>query len=112
MQILMVTRALPSGYNRDFQETKRPLMNGFKITIDSLIICNLAIKKTTVNSDRCINSFTSELFATDNVLERVQKGIPFRQAYQDVAHAPETVHHEDPVKNIQAKKHLGAPGNF
>lgn len=112
MQTLVVTRALPSGYNRDFQETKRPLMNGFKTTIDSLIVCNLTIKKMSVNADRCIAACTQELFATDKVLELVQKGVPFRQAYQDVAQTLEAVSHEDPVKNIQAKTHLGAPGNL
>lgn len=35
-QVLEIVRTLPSGYNRDFQETKRPLMQGFETTCLSL----------------------------------------------------------------------------
>ena len=32
-RVLNITRALPSGYNRDFQETKEPLMQGLNVTL-------------------------------------------------------------------------------
>jgi argininosuccinate lyase len=112
MQTLMITRALPSGYHRDFQETKQPLMESFNTTINAVRICNLAVKGLTVHKQQCIASFSPELFATDYALRLVQQGMPFREAYKQVATAPEEVPAEDPITNIQQKTHLGASGNL
>jgi argininosuccinate lyase len=112
MQTLMIIRALPSGYNRDYQETKQPLMESFGITRDSVRIAAHTVAHLTINTQVCIDSFSNELFATDCVMRLVQQGVPFRQAYQQVALAPATVQREDPVKNIAEKKHQGASGNL
>lgn len=112
MQTLMIIRALPSGYNRDFQETKQPLMDSVAITHDAVRICNLTIAQLKINADICIEAFSNELFATDHVLRLVQKGMFFREAYKKVGLAPELVPMEDPVVNIQQKTHQGASGNL
>ncbi len=112
MQTLMIIRALPSGYNRDFQETKQPLMDSVAITHDAVRICNLTIAQLKINADICIEAFSNELFATDHVLRLVQKGMSFREAYKKVGLAPELVPMEDPVVNIQQKTHQGASGNL
>lgn len=112
MQILMITRTLPSGYNRDFQETKQPLMDSFDITLNAVRICALTIDQLKINAAACIKSFSNELFATDHALRLVKKGIPFREAYKQVVLTPESVPSEDPVANIQQKTHQGASGNL
>lgn len=111
-QILTLIRALPSGYNRDFQETKGALMNSFSITHDSVLITTHTIAQLRINKEVCLNAFTPELFATDYALELVQKGIPFRDAYKMVAKNINTIPFQDPLENIQAKVHEGAPGNL
>ena len=40
MQVKSVIRSLPSGYNRDFQETKEPFMRGARLTIQMLQVCS------------------------------------------------------------------------
>lgn len=111
-QTLEIIRGLPSGYNRDFQETKRPLMNGFETTYLSLKVFAQIFSHLKVNQNRCLEAFSSELFATDKVLLLVQQGIPFRDAYREVAMNPSQVTLEDPVANILSKTHLGATGNL
>lgn len=111
-QILEIIRGLPSGYNRDFQETKRPLMQGFETTLSSLKVLFTLFSDLQVNRERCINAFSSELFATDKVLTLVNEGIAFRDAYRMVAMNPESVAWEDPIANILSKTHLGATGNL
>ena len=111
-QTLEIVRALPSGYNRDFQETKRPIMQGFDIASQSLQVFALVFSELDVNEKNCINSFTPELFATDQVLKLAQAGIPFRDAYKQVAKDPNHVTEIDPVENILSKIHLGATGNL
>lgn len=112
MNTIMIIRALPSGYHRDFQETKQALMAGLETTLNSLRICNLSITKIIINEAACIKAFSRELFATDYALSLVQKGQPFREAYKQVALNPDAVPLENPIENINKKQHLGATGNL
>ncbi len=111
-QVLELIRALPSGYNRDFQETKRPLMQGFELTLMSLKVFGIIFSELQVNKDQCIASFSSDIFATDEVLSLVNEGIPFRDAYKQVAHDLDQVALRSPTENILSKTHQGATGNL
>lgn len=111
-QTLEIARALPSGYNRDFQETKRPIMHGFEMTNMSLKVFAQIFSDLQVNQKTCIEAFTPELFATDQVLKLTREGIPFRDAYRTIAKNPMQGSTIDPVANILSKTHQGAPGNL
>jgi len=111
-RILHITRALPSGYNRDFQETKEPLMQGLSITTASLKVARLIFNNLAVNTDTLLKSFTPELFAADEALEMAQRGIPFRDAYRQIGLNLNSLANRDPRENILAKTHQGAPGNL
>jgi argininosuccinate lyase len=112
VQVMEQVRPLISGYHRDFQETKRPLMTGFQITEQALRVCGLGVSRLGVDRERCIAAFTPEVFATDRVLRMVGEGTPFRDAYKQVALSIEKTEMEDPVENIRKKTHLGATGNL
>lgn len=84
-QVSRISSDLISGYNRDIQLTKEPVMNGFSITIDSLTIAILLFQNLSVNELKCKSAMTDELFATEKVYELVKSGIPFRDAYLKVA---------------------------
>ena len=103
---------LQSGYNRDLQLTKEPLMESFEITLASLKIFNLVVKNFQINKEKCISSCTQELFATEHAYELVKKGIPFRDAYAKVANSLGKLEKIDPAKNILSKVHIGATGNL
>lgn len=111
-QTIEVTRALPSGYNRDFQETKRPLFDSFDIVGKSLDVISIIMAKVTANKDKCLAAFSSEVFATDYALQLVEQGVPFRDAYKQVALKLNELNACDPLQNIEAKTHLGATGNL
>jgi len=112
VQVLEITRPLISGYHRDFQETKRPLMTGVETVLGALRVCAPCVAGLQVNPDRSIAAFSNEVFATDRVLELVKRGMPFRDAYREVAGSLESTPMEDPVRNIKKKTHLGATGNL
>ena len=111
-QILSIITALPSGYNRDFQETKRPMMLACDIVHNSLLIAVKLINELKVNREVCLNSITPEIFATDVALRKTEEGTAFRDAYKDVAKNIAMLANEDAVKNLIAKKHIGASGNL
>src|SRR5689334_5510929 len=84
-QILGITTGLPSGYNMDYQETKRPFMEALDLAQESLEICTLVIQNLQVNTERLVAACTFELFATDRAYEMVTRDqIPFRDAYRMV----------------------------
>lgn len=112
IQTLEISRALPSGYNRDFQETKEPLISSFDITKQSLNVVSIIMDKVTVNTEKCLAGFSSEVFATDYALELAIKGIPFREAYRTTAQNLDNLSVGNPYANIQAKQHLGATANL
>ena len=103
---------LQSGYNRDLQLTKEPLMESFDIAFSSLRIFKTVIEKIEVNRENCIKACTPELFAADYAYELVKKGMPFRDAYKEAAKNPGKLEKINPVTNIQQKKHPGATGNL
>lgn len=109
-QTLEIIRSLPSGYNRDFQETKRPLMQGFDITIASLQVFAKVFSDIQVNQENCLEAFTPELFATDEVLQLAKEGVPFRDAYRQIAQKLQSLAQPNPVTNILSKVHQGATG--
>ncbi len=111
-QINNIITNLISGYHRDLQLTKGPLINSFEITSASINIMNVALKGLKINKDNCIKAFDKDIFATDQVIDLAKKGIPFREAYAKVAENLMEVQKIDPVKNILSKKHLGATGNL
>lgn len=110
--VLNVIKDLPSGYNRDLQETKGPLMEGLAITKASLNICTMVVAGLKVNKGKCIKACVPEIFAADKAIELAVKGVPWRDAYLKVAQELDTLKAEDPVENIKKKKHLGATGNL
>ena len=75
---------LGTGFHRDFQLTKEPAMKGIKTTLDSLEIASLVIENITVNTDRCKEAMTDEIYATERAYALVKKGIPFREAYRQI----------------------------
>jgi len=75
---------LISGYHRDFQLTKEPLMKGSKITEDSLKVMALVISGLNINKENCKKAMTKDLYATEEAYKLVKKGMSFRDAYMKV----------------------------
>jgi len=111
-RVLHITRALPSGYNRDFQETKEPLMQGLQVTQATLKVMRLIFENLTVNEETLVKSFTAELYAADEALDMARRGVPFRDAYKQIGLNLDKLASRDPRQNIASKTHLGAPGNL
>ncbi|MBU0979671.1 MAG: argininosuccinate lyase [Nanoarchaeota archaeon] len=80
-----IVKDLPSGYNRDLQLTKRPVMESFDITLSSLAIMKRIVKELKVNNKRCLSACSPGLWATEEADKLVKGGMPFRQAYKEVA---------------------------
>ncbi len=108
-QVMSTIRALPSGYNRDFQETKAPFMSAVRVLDLSLRACTLVLAKTAVDEAACIRGCTPEIYATDEALRLVAQGKPFRKAYQEVKSKLDDLTALDPREALKRRQHVGGP---
>jgi len=76
---------LISGYHRDLQLTKGPVMRALSVTARSLAMMTLVFEKLAIEPDSCQAAMTDELLATEAVYDLVRQGMPFRDAYHKVA---------------------------
>jgi len=76
--------SLPSGYNRDFQEIKKPLFASFETTNNSLAVALEVVNNLKPNREKLASSITPDLLVINEVYALVQDGTPFRKAYQKI----------------------------
>jgi len=111
-QIKGIISSLPTGYNRDFQETKEPFMRGIKTALACVNIMDLTIEKLEINKEKLIAGFIPEIYAADAALELVEKGMPFRDAYKEIGLNIDKLNNRDPAAALKAKKSSGTTGNL
>lgn len=87
VSLLLLKGKLGSGYHRDFQLLKEPLFRGLDRTGEMLTMMATAVPMLTVNRERCQAALSGGALATDEVMRRVEAGVPFRRAYREVAAA-------------------------
>ncbi|PKL79670.1 MAG: argininosuccinate lyase [Ignavibacteriae bacterium HGW-Ignavibacteriae-4] len=109
-EIAMITNNLTSGYHRDLQLLKESFMNGIDTTKDNLEVCNFMLGHITVNKNILDNKIYDYLYSVEEVNKLVIKGIPFREAYQQVGKDIEN-NAFAPDKNI-THSHHGSIGNL
>lgn len=85
--VLQLKSKLPSGYHRDFQLLKEPVMRGVDRLEGMLSMMAVAVPRLQVDRARCLNNLSGGALATDEVMRRVETGQPFRSAYREVAAA-------------------------
>jgi argininosuccinate lyase len=73
---------LPSGYQRDLQATKPPLLRAFGKGLQALRLLPDLLAGFEWQTERMRQSITPEMLATDLATDMARKGIPFREAYK------------------------------
>jgi argininosuccinate lyase len=84
---LAIRGKLTSGYHRDFQLLKEPLLRGLARTEEMLEVMTLVLPELTVDRSRAQALLEGGVLATDQALRRVAEGVPFRSAYREVSAA-------------------------
>lgn len=107
-----LTQNLESGYHRDLQLTKEPVMTAFETVLDVLEASSLLIASIEVNTENINKACTTELFAAEaaNLLV-TEKGMSFREAYREVASNPEWCSQLKVEILMERYTQLGSPGN-
>jgi argininosuccinate lyase len=84
---LSIRARLTSGYHRDYQLLKEPLMRGIERARATIEMAARALPRLEVDRPRARAALAGDALATDEVMRRVEAGVPFRAAYREVADA-------------------------
>jgi len=106
------TLSLPSGYQRDLQLTKAPLIRGMKASLQALSIVPGLIAGLEFNSQSMKDAISTEMFATDLALQQSAAGVPFRQAYRDAKAQIDRIETPDIASSLAQRTSPGACGDL
>lgn len=112
VQIFNTVVNLPSGYNRDFQDIKRPFIESINLTKNVINISEILVKNIKPKEDVLIKSMTPELYRTHMVYQLVEQGIPFREAYKKIDNKTDKFPSFDPHEVLKMSKHIGGTANL
>jgi argininosuccinate lyase len=111
-QILGILAGLPSGYNMDSQDTKKPFMDALDLAAQSAAVAALFVSQIEPDEEKMIAACSPELFATDIAYDMVRGGTPFRDAYREVAGMIADLPGQDPKSHLEHRSHQGTHGDL
>jgi argininosuccinate lyase len=109
---LATVLSLPSGYQRDLQATKPPLLRAFGKGLQALALLPGLLASFEWQTERMRNSITPQMLATDLALDMARDGVPFREAYRVAAARCEKITDEDIARSIAGRVSQGGCGRL
>ncbi|MCP4594197.1 MAG: argininosuccinate lyase [bacterium] len=85
MEVENVRAKLPSGYQRDLQLTKEPVVRTAQDLADMLHVATRVVQELVLNPARMTAAMKPDLYATHAALAMASEGVPFRVAYRRIA---------------------------
>lgn len=108
--------SLPSGYHRDLQLSKAPLMRAFRHGLSVMRFLPDLLSRFEWQEQAMLDAIEPAMLATDKAIELTSQGMPFRQAYQQVAEELDKLSAGDirqaAVDSIEQRVSPGATGNL
>ena len=109
-QLALLTTNLPSGYHRELQLAKGPIIDAIQEIKGCLEILLFSLPKIQVAKDSTTQKKYDYLFSVDTLNQEVLAGKPFRDAYRDLGNAIEKGEYQ-PNREVK-HTHLGSIGNL
>jgi argininosuccinate lyase len=104
--------SLPSGYQRDLQASKAPVLRAFARALQALSLVPRLVGDFSWNEPGLAASMTPAMFATDLATEQAAAGTPFRDAYRAVAESLSGLTEVDARKSLSERVSPGACGKL
>jgi argininosuccinate lyase len=109
-EINLIRNNLMSGYHRDYQLLKESLFPAFDELFSCIDMSLVMFSNMQVKENLLEDSFYDYLFSVEEVNKLVLRGIPFREAYQEIAAAIQEGRYK-PEKKVE-HTHAGSTGNL
>lgn len=111
-ELTLLLNNLPSGYHRDLQLTKEILFPAIEELKACLQLARLMLSNIEVKDNILADEKYKYLFSVEAVNELVNKGIPFREAYQQVGNQIEKEEFSFDTSKGLHHTHEGSIGNL
>lgn len=111
-ELTLLLNNLPSGYHRDLQLTKEILFPAIEELKACLQLTRLMLSNIQVKDDILSDKKYKYLFSVEAVNELVNKGVPFRDAYQQVGNQIEKSEFNFDYSKGLHHTHEGSIGNL
>lgn len=100
IEALMMQKGTPSGYNRDFQESKPPLITGFNTTKNAIKILSGVFETINIREENMKNAVLKSGVVALDISEYLVKkyNVPFRQAHQIIGALSKQLHELGPIE--------------
>lgn len=108
MAELSALLSLPSGYQRDLQFSKGPVIRALRHGLDALALVPGLLADLRWNDAVLRAAIEPAMYATDLALEQAIAGVPFRDAYRAAADAAHTLGDRTPTQSLAARISPGA----
>ena len=102
--------SLPSGYHRDLQATKGPLLRALARGLEAVSLLPEVARKIEWDKARMAAAISPDLYATDRAIELAAEGVPFRDAYRQVADGLAELGARKPEESLRARVSPGGTG--
>ncbi len=109
-EIAMMTTNLPSGYHRDLQLLKENLFPSFESLNECLRMTTYMLQNIRIKEDILKDEKYTCLFSVEAVNAEALNGIPFREAYKNIASAIDKGEFKAPASITHT--HEGSMGNL
>jgi argininosuccinate lyase len=109
-QLALLTSNLPSGYHREMQLAKAPLVEAVQEIKACLDMMRFSLSKIEVRKNITEDSKYDYLFSVDTLNEWVKQGMPFREAYQKMGKDIASGNYQ-PKRDLD-HRHIGSLGNL
>ena len=105
--------SLPSGYQRDLQFSKGPLVRGFSRGLAALELLPDLLTRMVWRGDRMKTAIEPAMYATDVAIEQAMSGVPFREAYRRAADGADSLSDgRTPERSIAARVSPGGAADL
>jgi len=104
--------SLPSGYQRDLQASKPPLLRAFGKAMQALRLLPDLLAGFEWQAERMRESITPEMLATDVAMDMAREGIPFRDAYKVAVAESGEISHERVAQSLANRVSPGGCGQL
>lgn len=112
MAELAAVVALPSGYQRDLQATKEPMIRALSRGLAALGVVPDLVASMEFDRAKMREAITPAMFATDRAIDLAAQGVPFREAYQQVGREIAAMKDLPIDESIAQRASLGGAGRL
>lgn len=112
MSELQQVLSLPSGYHRDLQLTKPPLIRAIRTSLGAISLVPDVIRRTEYRLDAMRSAIDGTMMATDKAVALSASGMAFREAYRTIGDSLDQFDEADPDASLDARVSPGGCANL